>query len=183
MKIQFTCSFVFFIQYLLKNLTRKFLKKKTKKDIIKFEFIWMKLLIPPIQNSNFRFQTKFVFIFVSVQISFSKLTRATVIKLLIKEKNRVNKRNKFGIYIDYLTNEFDSNEGLEIEAKSTHSTKCKISTSSVAMHLHAINPANYIISRRISISILISKQEKKTFYQKIHSFIRQYILLKKINFR
>lgn len=30
------------------------------------------------------------------------------------------------------------------------------------MHLHAINPANYIISRRISISILISKQEKKT---------------------
>lgn len=115
MKIQFTCSFAFFIQYLLKNLTRKFLKKKTKKDVIKFEFIWMKLLIPPIQNSNFRFQTKFVFIFVSVQISFSKLTRATVIKLLIKEKNRVNKRNKFGIYIDYLTNEFDSNEGLKLK--------------------------------------------------------------------
>lgn len=75
--------------------------------VIKFEFIWMKLLIPPIQNSNFQFKQN-SYLSLSVQISFSKLARATVIKLLIKEKNRVNKRNKFGIYIDYLTNEFDS---------------------------------------------------------------------------
>lgn len=51
------------------------------------------------------------------------------------------------------------------------------------MHLHAINPANYIISRRISISILISKQEKKqTFYQKIHSFISSIYIIEKNKF-
>lgn len=134
----------------------------------------MKLLIPLIYNSNFRFKQN-SYLSLSVQISFSKLTRAAVIKVHIKEKNRVNKRNKFGIYI-WRTNSIPGKP--EIEAKSTHSTKCKISTSSVAMHLHAINPANYkptiesdpnSESRyrgRISISISVSKK-KQAFYKKI----------------
>lgn len=45
------------------------------------------------------------------------------------------------------------------------------------MHLHAINPANYIISRRISISILISKQEKKTNILSKNSFVHSSIYI------